>query len=315
VIVRLAEFRATAFWELEKQAKRVPWDRVLLPGSRATFQVSARKSKLYHQRGIEQRLMQALAHRVPGAGPGEVKESQLFVVRVDHDRVLISADSSGDLLHQRGYRQATAKAPIRETLAAAMLLGGGWDPQLPLIDPLCGSGTIPIEAALLARRIPPGWRRQFQFERWPEFDQPVWHRIREAAEGLIQPRTPAVLQGSDRDSGAIDAARANAHRAGVGNDVQFERQALSGLRAPDTPGWILTNPPYGVRVGEASRLRDLYARLGQLLRGRLREWGAGMLAAEPGLTRQTGIEWQERWRARNGGIPVKFLTRDPGVSS
>src|SRR5688572_26128189 len=166
VIVRVAEFPARAFHELERRAARVPWERFVAPGAPAAFRVTCRKSRLYHSDAVAQRLHAAAARAGATVGVAAMEEgedeaalrtegvgAQLFVVRLLHDVVTISADSSGALLHRRGYRQAIGRAPLRETLAAAMLLASGWRPDRPLVDPLCGSGTIAIEAALLARRI------------------------------------------------------------------------------------------------------------------------------------------------------------------
>src|ERR1043165_3410021 len=164
ITVRLAEFPARAFYELERKAKRVPWETVTAPGTPVRFRVTSRKSRLYHARGIAERLLScANGQRSTVNGNGRDdgdrgdddeggEAAQLFVVRVFRDVVTISADSSGALLHRRGYRLASAKAPLRETLAAALLLGAGYDWRAPLVDPFCGAGTIPIEAALLARR-------------------------------------------------------------------------------------------------------------------------------------------------------------------
>jgi putative N6-adenine-specific DNA methylase len=239
------------------------------------------------------------------------ESSQLILARLDHDELVISLDSSGELLHQRGYRLATAKAPLRETLAAAMLLGAGWDGSTPLIDPFCGSGTIPIEAALIARRIPPGWLRRFAFELWPGFEPAAWQRVKARAAGEILSGAPALILGSDRDQGAIAAAATNAERAGVSADIQFVCQALSRVNPPTPSGWLVTNPPYGVRVGEAARLRDLYARLGQVAR-REAGWSAGLLVSDLRLARHSGLEFSEVWRSRNGGIPVRFVVAGRG---
>jgi len=303
VVVRIASFRASAFYELERKARRVPWGEVLAPGAVPRFRVTSKKSRLYHADGIAERLQEAA-----GGSPTDVGPVQEFVVRVFRDECTISADSSGALLHQRGYRLATAKAPLRETLAAAMLLGAGWDGTAPLLDPMCGSGTIPIEAALLARRIPPGRHRDFAFARWPSFDRAAWLQLLAEADEAILPSAPVSIGGSDRDAGAIEAALANAERAGVGQDVRFERRALSALSAGPDPGWLVTNPPYGHRVGEAQRLRDLFARLGQVARDRLPGWRLVMLSANRMLEGQTGLAWEEVFRTTNGGIRVRLLT-------
>lgn len=313
VLVRAAEFRAAHFGELEKAAAGIPWDRWVPAGGSVHFRVTSRKSRLYHQKAIAERLEAAVIRAIPGvqavrradeiAGSQEVQQ---FVVRFAYDQCIISADSSGVLLHRRGYRLATAKAPLRETLAAAMLLGAEWDPTTPLLDPMCGSGTIPIEAALLARRIPPGWNRRFAFERWADFDAALWRQVQDDAGARILPRAPAPIHASDRDAGALDAIRTNAERAGVLDDLTVRRCAISAVEPPpdSSPGLILTNPPYGVRIGEAGRLRDLHARLGQLLRGPFLGWRLGILSADPKLATHLGIALVPRWTAANGGVRV-----------
>jgi Predicted N6-adenine-specific DNA methylase len=170
------------------------------------FRVTSRKSRLYHQDAVAQRMMGAVAARLSGI-PAGGDSPQEFIVRLFRDECTVSADASGDLLHRRGYRLASGKAPLRETLAAAMLAAAGWDRVAPLLDPMCGSGTIPIEAALLARRVPPGLGRGFAFERWPGFDADAWEAVRATARGRILPQAPSPIQGSDRDAGAVAARR------------------------------------------------------------------------------------------------------------
>lgn len=314
ILVRVAEFRATAFWELEKRARAIPWDEWVAPARAVAFRVTSRKSKLYHQDGIAQRLAGAITVAVSGVRTIDEDEAQEFVVRVFRDTVTLSIDSSGALLHQRGYRLASGKAPLRENLGAAMLQASAWNPTRPLLDPFAGSGTIPIEAALLARRIPPGWRRGFAFERWPGFKASVWSEVRSEAESRILPRAPAPIQGSDRDAGAVAAAQSNAERAGVADDIEWKQVAISGAVPPDTSGWLVANLPYGVRVGEARMLRDLYARLGQVMRKEFRDWTVALLAADKRLLGATEERFTEVLRFRNGGIPVGLALRAPGVS-
>jgi putative N6-adenine-specific DNA methylase len=243
----------------------------------------------------------------------EGQPSQLFIVRIVHDEVEVSADSSGELLHRRGYRQEVAKAPLRETLAAAMLLASGWRKGESLLDPMCGSGTIPIEAALLARGIAPGLHRKFQFMSWPTFDEGLWNEGLEKARGSMT-NSIERIRGSDRDAGAVHAAERNAERAGVADTIQFSTQAVSGSIAEledieKGTGWILTNPPYGVRMGESDDLRNLYARLGTELRAK-QGWRAGILTTDAALIRQTRLPLVPRFRTRNGGIPVSFLVSE-----
>ncbi|HEV8495864.1 MAG TPA: THUMP domain-containing protein [Gemmatimonadaceae bacterium] len=326
VLVRVSEFRATAFYELELHAKRIAWDRFIAAGSSVEFRVTCRKSKLYHSDAVAQRFARAVERRVPGARIAKAKaaddddeatdssDHQLFVVRFLHDVCTVSVDTSGPLLHRRGYRQQIAKAPLRETLAAAALLGSGWSGDVPLVDPMCGSGTIPIEAARLARLIAPGRDRGFAFLRWPEFNQQVWTKLLDDARAGELPSSPVEIAGADRDAGAIDAARANAARAGVADDIEFNVQPISALTSAEPPGLVVSNPPYGVRVGESDELRNLYAQLGNVIRRQRSGWTLALLSADRRLEQQTRLAFEERFQTRNGGIPVRLVTAPPPSS-
>jgi putative N6-adenine-specific DNA methylase len=327
VLVRVARFRARSFIELERQVKRIDWRPFLAEGGAVRLRVSSRKSKLYHQRAIEERFARIISDWLGAEVTGEAsggeeaegempQEGQLVVVRFHRDECLVSADSSGALLHRRGYRQALARAPLRENLAAAMLLGGGWSPSSPLVDPFCGSGTIPIEAALIARRIPPGLAspaltpREFAFTAWPDHDPVAWTALLDQVRGEVRDRAGTTIVGTDRDAGAIEAARSNATRAGVGEDVHFDVRALSAMDPPAGAPWLVTNPPYGVRVGKSRPLRDLYAALGTVARERLAGGSLLILLADPDLEPQLRLDLHEILRTRNGGIPVRLLRAD-----
>ena len=327
VVVRAARFRARSFIELERHAKRVPWERWVRPGGAVRLRVTSKKSKLYHENAIAERLLGFIGDRVGGLGmtvaeKGTAEEeetdasAQLFVVRVVRDEFVISADASGALLHLRGYRQALARAPLRETLAAALLLGAGWRGTTPLLDPMCGSGTIPIEAALLARRIAPGLGRAdrepraYAFTAWPGHDPDAFARHVAEARDAILDRAPVPILGSDRDAGAVEAARANAARAGVADDVGLSQRPVSAIEPPPGPGLLIANPPYGVRVGETDALRDLYAALGRVARARAAGWTLALLSAEKRLEGQVGVPFRECFRTSNGGIPVRLVVAD-----
>jgi putative N6-adenine-specific DNA methylase len=307
VLVRIGAFHASAFNQLERQARRLPWGEFVGKGLGVEFRVTSRKSRLYHQNAVAERL-HAAASRVSTATPPAAGEApQEFVVRLFRDQCTISADASGELLHRRGYRLETAKAPLRETLAAAMLAGAGWTASAPLLDPLCGSGTIPIEAAMVARRIPPGIARVFAFQRWPGFDERAWSAVLDSARERVLPVSPVRLLGSDRDPGAVQAAAANAARAGVGGDIEWRRAAISAIEPPPERGWVVTNPPYGVRVGDRTRLRDLYAQLGNVLRAKCPGWEVAMLTAHPALEGQTGLGLEPLFTTENGGLRVRLM--------
>jgi putative N6-adenine-specific DNA methylase len=339
VVARVAEFHVTTFYDLEARARHIEWER-WLGAEPVRVRVTCRKSKLYHSDAVAQRFVEAMSGRTGAwaartraaqsaaeqeeegesrtdgdrAADGEGEDAQLFIVRLLHDRCTVSVDTSGALLHRRGYRQAVAKAPLRETIAAAMVLASGWRGETPLIDPLCGAGTIPIEGALLARRIAPGIGRGFAFMRWPSFDAAAWAlHLAEAREREL-PNAPAPISGADRDAGAIDAAVANAARAGVAADIELAQRSLSEIRAPEVPGWLITNPPYGVRLGAADKVRDLYAQLGNVARGVLPGWGIGFLSPDRALDTQPRIAVTPAFETTNGGIKVRYLTgRVPGA--
>jgi putative N6-adenine-specific DNA methylase len=324
VLVRVAELHARTFFELERHARRLPWERWVRPGAPVRLRVTSRKSKLYHEGAIAQRLLGWIDERVGGIGAsaaeklaGEEDETaeagQLFIVRVVRDQVAVSADASGALLHLRGYRQALAKAPLRETLAAAMLLGSGWTGEAPLLDPMCGSGTLPVEGALIARRIAPGLAgadrkpRPFAFTEWPDFDAGAWRRTVDAALEEVRPSAGVPIVGSDRDAGAIEAAAANAERAGVLDDLDLSVRPVSAIEPPAGPGWIVANPPYGVRVGETDRLRNLYSALGRVAREKCPGWTLALLSAERRLEGQVGLPFRDALHTSNGGIPVRLV--------
>ncbi len=334
VIVRLGTFVATSFAELESRAASLPWDHYLRDGITPVFRVTAAKSKLYHTAAIAERL-----HRVTGTtpvvddgdSPIDPDRVQLFVVRFSHDKVTISVDSSGDSLHRRGWRQQVAKAPLRETLAAAMVRASGWSGHVPLVDPLCGSGTIAIEAALAAAGFAPGADRTFAFQRWASFQPGTWASVNagvvKAASDIARIRTVGPIIAADRDAGAARATAANAERAGVADFIEVRTAALSltvaSLAALDFPGMLLTNPPYGERIGEragsraaprpAGRpdLRDLYAALGAAVRDQLPGWSLGMLVSDTVLAGQARVPLVERFATTNGGIDVSMVTYDP----
>lgn len=320
VIVRIGHFEAGSFSLLESRARRIPWDAYVASGSAVRFRVTSHKSRLYHQDAIAQRLLESVGHRVGSVsqGQGDDEEEgdsagsgQLFVVRFAHDQCTISADSSGALLHRRGYRRSGGKAPMRETLAAAMLLAVEYDGSEPLLDPFCGSGTIPIEAALLARRIAPNLGRvldrDLACQRWPAFHSDAAAGPVDEAQARIRASLPVPIVGSDRDAAVIEAARGNAARAGV-PEIDFRVAVLSAVDPPVPAGWVVTNPPYGVRLGEEKKLRGLYGQLGQLMRGKLSGWKLAMLETHRGSRRFSGLTMNDIWAARNGGIKVRLVT-------
>ena len=312
VVIRVDEFHASTFHELERRAKKIEWSRFVSSGQTVRFRVTCRKSKLYHSDAVAERLGKAVAAAVGAkiesdSDDESESESQLFIVRIVDDECTISVDSSGALLHRRGYRQAVAKAPLRETLAAAMLYGSEWDSTTPLVDPMCGSGTIAIEGAMMARKVAPGINRSFAFEHWPDHDAKAWQTIIDKAKSEALPKAPGPIIASDRDFGAVNAALQNAQRAGVEGDIEISERAISAVEFPAQPGWLVSNPPYGLRLGETAPLRNLYAQIGKIIRERAHGYRLALLSADETLEAQLHLELEEVFRTTNGGIPVRLL--------
>ena len=311
ILVRLGEFSATTFSELRSNASKLEWERFINPGHPVTFRVTCRKSKLYHSDAVAERIAGAIQDRLGQASPvlkNQEDDSEIFhqliLIRIFRDFCVISIDTSGELLHRRGYRLQTAKAPLRETIAAAIIMLSGWDRRSPLIDPFCGSGTIPIEAAMIALGIPSGTHRSFAFMKWLNFDPYLWNDCLEEASMEETSDYPHITA-SDRDAGAIRVARANAGRAGAADYIDFSCRSISDIE-PSGTGWIVTNPPYGVRVSKSKDLRNLYAQLGNVLKKKCPGWQVGILSNDVRLLNNTGLALDTRLTLDNGGVSVNL---------
>jgi len=223
----------------------------------------------------------------PGGGGWAEPPPQLLLARLDENRCTLSLDASGALLHRRGYRLATGRAPLRESLACAVLALAGWRPGLPLLDPMCGAGTFAIEAARQGLGIAPGVERSFAFQRWRTFDTVRWAGLVAAAEAYRRTTLAAPIHGSDRDPRAVVAARANAARAGVATVVTFDTGDLFNLTPTGPAGVVVLNPPYGRRIGGGDA--TLYRRLGDLLRDRLPGYRYAVVCPTPTLADATRL--------------------------
>ncbi len=275
--------------------EEVAWRRFLPAGSPLAVRVKVKASAKREKEVAEAVAKAAGARLVPFDDESPVP---LAYVSVDGSRMWVSVDASGAPLHRRGWRLQTAKAPLRETLAAALPLSAGWDGRSPLLDPFCGSGTIAIEAALRAAgRSPHAPGRKFAFESWDGFSAP--------------PEKPAAIKdaprilASDRDAGAIAAAKANAERAGVADLVEFSVRAISAVEPPAGPGVLATNPPYGERVSAGKELRDLYGAFGKVAKTLCSGWEIAMLAPAGPLIRATGLRLDAALTTLNGGLSVR----------
>ncbi len=303
ILVRLATFRATDFQHLQLRASEIDWAPWIADDWAPEFRVSATKSRLYHTEGIADRLHKIVGPRSKG------EPVQPFIVRFDRDLCTISVDTGGTPLNHRGWRTDLGIAPLRPTMAAAMLLASGYDGSVPVIDPFCGSGTIAIEAALIAKGLPPGGVRRFAFQYWPTFEPGTFAS---ASAGASKPTAatfdgPAV-EAADRDESAVEATKANAERAGVGDLVVAEQRVISELTARSGPGLAITNPPYGKRVGDGD-LRPLYQRFGAVLKEKRPGYDLTLVSSDRALARQTDGRLKPVTSFGHGGLKVEVLGR------
>jgi putative N6-adenine-specific DNA methylase len=238
-----------------------------------------------------------------------------LLVRVEGDLFTVSADTSGEPLHRRGYRQEVSRAPLRETLASGILLLAGYDGTEPLVDPMCGSGTFLVEGAWMSMRRAPGLLRAFAFEAFPGFDAAAWAERKARAEKEALPAPRAALHGYDINAGSLGTARRNARRAGM--TLALERKDVRTLTAPPSgPGLVVANPPYGKRVGEAEDLPGLYRALGHTLRQGFAGWRAAViLPDDTTLVKALNLPGARSLPVRNGGLRCRLLLTGPGASS
>ena len=287
VLAVLASFQAQRLDELKTQARKVPWGEVLRPDVPFRVEATCAKSRIYHSGAAAERVETAIREKL---GTPPAPEAPVLVrVRIERDLATLAVDTSGEPLHKRGYKQAVAKAPMRETMASLFLQQCGFDGTAPMLDPMCGSGTFVIEAAEIAARLNPGRARRFAFEHLATFDAAAWARMRDV-ESRRTPPAGVRFYGSDRDAGAIAMAQANAGRAGVADLTAFRSCPIGDITAPEgPPGLVIVNPPYGSRIGDAKKLTPLYRALGQTLLTRFPGWRVGLVTSEPTLARATGL--------------------------
>ncbi|MBG1232621.1 THUMP domain-containing class I SAM-dependent RNA methyltransferase [Aestuariivirga litoralis] len=284
VLARLGTFRASHLSELDKKARKFPWDEILRADTPVKVSAACKASRIYHSGAVKQRVEDALK----AAGLTIAEDADVEVMaRIEKDICTISIDTSGALLHKRGHKEAMAKAPLRETMASLFLRQCGYVGTEPVLDPMCGSGTFVLEAAEIARGLHPGRDRAFAFEKLKTFDAAAWAQMR-----LPKPAVdlPFRFTGFDRDAGAITASKANAERAGVASMTDFAQAPVSALRRPEgPPGLVIVNPPYGKRIGDVKKLTGLHAALGQALREGFSGWRVGLVTNEKALAQATGL--------------------------
>lgn len=307
VLARIAEFRALHLAQLDKRAHKVAWGEILRKDVPFRVEASTKQSRIYHQGAAAQRIRDAIRDQL---GAPVSPEAELCVkARIEDDLCTISIDTSGELLHRRGHKEAVAKAPMRENLAALLLRQCGYDGKEPVVDPMCGSGTFVIEAAEIAAGLKPGRSRHFAFEQLANFDPAAWQKLRGAESKPGGKATALRFHGSDHDAGAIRMSRANAERAGVAELTEFQQRGLEDVTAPDgPPGLVIANPPYGARIGSKKHLFALYRMLGETLRARFSGWRVGIVTNDASLAEATGLPFAPPGGSiSHGGIRVTLF--------
>lgn len=290
VLVRVASFRAHHLAQLDKRARRVPWNEILRPGVAVRVDATCKGSRIYHGGAAAQRIAQAITD--VGGCPVSDTADVSVKARIHNDVCTISIDSSGDGLHKRGHKEAVNRAPMRETMAALFLRQSGFTGEEPVLDPMCGSGTFPIEAAEIAGGLVPGRDRRFAFESLVSFDPDGWEALKVAhARPALAAEQPGVqFFGRDRDAGAIRMSGENAERAGVAAVTDWSCRPVSDLLRPaGPPGLVIVNPPYGGRIGDRKKLGPLYRALGQALATRFKGWRVGIITNDPSLVAASGL--------------------------
>jgi putative N6-adenine-specific DNA methylase len=302
--------------ELYEAVKGVDWTQYLTPEHTLAVDSNVRDSRITHSKYAALRVKDAICDQFVercGRRPSVDVETPLvgLNLHIYRDEAVLSLDSSGESLHKRGYRPILTKAPLNEALAAALVLLTGWRGATPFVDPLCGSGTLPIEAAWIALRRPPGLtRKRFGFMGWMDYDVGLWTAIRDEARGGVLKELPAPVVGSDVRSDAIAFATGNARAAGVGHLLRFERKDVRDFQPPEgPPGVILCNPPYGERIGEEQELRPLYRTLDEVFQ-RCAGWRNFVFTGNGALARQIKLPVAERMHLFNGKIPCQLLRFD-----
>lgn len=292
--------------ELGQKAFNLPWERWITPGVSVAMHVTCKKSKLLHTGMVENVLRSAILNKVAISDATDARTPDvILVVRIFQDLAIVSVDTSGEPLYKRGYRQEVTRSPIRENLAAALIMASGWTPDMPLVDPFCGSGTIPIEATMIALRIAPGRAREFAFTKLPEYNPAAFREAR----GIRLPLDREIdIIGYDRDEGAITIAKNNAKRARLEDRITFKHQAVSYLKSVEKRGYIVANPPYGERISEGLDLRNLYAQFGKTIQKNLPGWVITLITNDLATAGHSGLKFNKLLSTENGGIRTDFIT-------
>ena len=311
VLLRLAVFKATGFSRLERLIRELAWSLYLPPGAIPRIHVTARRSRLYHTRAVAQRIEENLSGHWSDLGiepaPGE---EQTLHVRLADDLVTLSLDSSGPNLYLRGLKTHGAKAPLRETLAALILQIAGYRPDRPLVDPMCGAGTFSLEAALMAKSVPPGLHRRFAFMQWPAFRPAQWNHLCKTAAARIKILDRPVIWASDIDGTACAQLARCVSQNGLDDAVRVDTKDFFSLmpsEIADRPGLVVFNPPFGIRLRPDDAVEEMYHRIALKLRRDFKGWRAALLVPDRRLALGLKLPFKTD-DLDHGGLKLTLLT-------
>jgi putative N6-adenine-specific DNA methylase len=311
VMIQVGRFKATTFEELFQGIKNLPWEEYIPEdGKFWVKKASSINSKLFSPSDIQSIAKKAMVERMKQKYHKEwfKEDGAAYPVRIFllKDEVTVALDTSGDSLHKRGYRTMTSKAPLTETLAASLIMLTPWRKDRILVDPFCGSGTFPIEAAMIAANIAPGMNRDFTAEEWTNLiDRKLWYECVKEAEDMIDTTVKVDIQGYDIDGDVIKAARENAKRAGVEHMIHFQQRAVADLSHPKKYGFIITNPPYGERLEDKADLPELYTQIGQAYQ-RLDSWSMFLITSYTDTEKYIGRKADKNRKIYNGMLKTYF---------
>lgn len=325
ILLKVGSFKAETFEELFQGTRAIPWEQYIpRDGKFWVAKASSIKSRLFSPSDIQSIMKKAMVERMKGAygitwfpEDGASYPLRVFLYK---DVVTVAMDTSGDSLHKRGYRTLTSKAPITETLAAALLMLTPWKPDRILVDPFCGSGTFPIEAAMMAANMAPGMNREFLAEDWKNLiPKKCWYEAMDEANDLVKDDISVDIQGYDIDGEIVRAARANAAAAGVDHLIHFQQRPVSQLSHPKKYGFLITNPPYGERIEDKKNLPELYTTIGERFAA-LDSWSAYIITAYEDTERYFGRKADKNRKIYNGMMKTYFYqfmgpkppSRNPG---
>ena len=313
VMLKVGSFKAVTFDELFEKTKALPWENFIpKDGKFWVKKASSIKSKLFSPSDIQRIVKKAIVDRLSGKYnilrfPEDGSEYPIRIT-ILKDEVTVGLDTSGESLHKRGYRRLTVKAPITETLAAALISLTHWKKDRLLIDPFCGSGTIPIEAAMIGLNIAPGMKRDFQAMAWDNIlPKSLFKEAKKEAEDLIDRETKLSIQGYDLDTSALDAARGNLSLAGLEGNIHFQQRDMRDISSAKKYGFIITNPPYGERLEEKEAMPQLYREMGKAFQ-RLDEWSYYIITGFEDAPKYFGRKPDKNRKIYNGMMKTYFYS-------